>query len=301
MKLDRALPFRTLSSAALKMTPWACSVNGAEPSYNPSQLSKWDYASEVKIWRQVQIDFEVAARCLEIPKDELSIVVQVSLGTGTGAMPRRTWPAARVMVDKSSPSAEINFSINSKDLSTRITLGTNAILAGSHKSTSPLSPKALGARLWSDHHDIFIEGEAPRFPISEISFKRAFVGRRHSDSPWYVHWSTIELDRDLSGTLRLFINMDSSAFSERIKALDGPTLQAIMYDVMSQVIGRYLDSTIEERPELAFEPGSIGYQAVQWMSLAFPGQSIEQVRALRDARPGDYSAGVLSAAEMSEL
>ena len=150
MKRDRALPFRTLNEAAFKMTPWAYSLNGAEPQYNPAQMANWDYASDLQVWRRVEVDFAEAARCLEISEDELSIQVRVSLGTGPGSVPRWTSQAESVVLSKNAAVKEIRLSVNSRELSTRIMLSTDLLLAAGHNSASPLSPSSVGARLWRD-------------------------------------------------------------------------------------------------------------------------------------------------------
>jgi hypothetical protein len=108
------------------------------------------------------------------------------------------------------------------------------------------------------------------------------------------------LHADFAANVRLYVNSDVATVLQRFADGDKPTLQAIMGDVMSQMIGTALG-----RNDLAdvlndCEEGSVGRQIQKWLDYAFPGQNLAAVRAQQSQNPGAFRAAILAASEMVE-
>ncbi|WP_206309043.1 hypothetical protein, partial [Streptomyces sp. A1136] len=163
---------------------------------------------------------------------------------------------------------------------------------------SKLSPKVRGARLWQKRLDILIEdGGDSRFPIEAVNFNELFKGKLQQYSPWYLHWQRGSMRSDFSGTVRLYVNTEFSEISERFTNGDRATLQAIMGDVVSQMIESYLDE--DSSDDLSeCDVGSVGSQIRKWLDLAFPGKTIGNIATLKNHNPGEFRACILASTDI---
>jgi hypothetical protein len=131
-----------------------------------------------------------------------------------------------------------------------------------------------------------------------VSFSRYFKGQPQEAAPWYLHWQPNSLQTDFSGSVRLFVNSDREEVASRIVEGDGPTLQAVLGDVMSQMAASVLDKHDYADLLAECEEGSVGRQIQNWLDIAFPGQEVSSIRAMRDRFPGRFHATLLAAADM---
>ncbi|MEY9831015.1 hypothetical protein ABIA25_002830 [Sinorhizobium fredii] len=79
-----AFPFLTLSDAAVDASPWSVALDGGEWLPAGDFLPDWDYASTIRLRRQLRIDREIASADLGISANELSLSLGLRLGTGQG-------------------------------------------------------------------------------------------------------------------------------------------------------------------------------------------------------------------------
>jgi hypothetical protein len=301
MSFANAMPFLVLDDAAVSATPWLISLNGGEKLANPRMLKGWDYSSVLSVERRVRIDFPAASAQLAIPAEQLKISLIVAMGTGPGTLPRSVDVQKIFPIDAETNEIDISIDIDSRALSQRLLLRTSCLLAVPPKTASILSPTLMGARLWEDAGDIALEGGSPRFPIDAISFHQSFRGRIQENALWYLQWMSADMNRDISGALRLYVNKDKEDFMERLRLLDALTMQAMLADIMGQLVGRFLHSPDLDELVRSSERGSIAKQAQQWFETAFPDQSHAQVRALQESKPGEFSAAIQAAAEMAKV
>lgn len=145
------------------------------------------------------------------------------------------------------------------------------------------------------------DGGDSRFPIELADFSRSFASGEFSRAPWYLDWRAHDLNADFGGSVRVYVNSSIPEIAERFVAGDPLTLQSILGDVMSQMIGSALDD--EDCEELLDDcaANTVGHQIRNWLDLSFPGQTVSAVRSLRDHFPGRFRAAILAAAEVDEL
>lgn len=296
-----ALPFLALPDVAVTGHELLIGPSGSPLMPAGDALQGWDYAQDLDVLANASIDRALASQSLGIPPSELRLCAVLHAGTGAGSLPRRTWELARCNVSDTDGTVRLAGSIDGKRLSGRVRLDLQVLLAAKSPSGKPLSPSLPGSRLWSSQQDVLLEdGGDSRFPIELTSFSKAFSGQLHAGAPWYVDWSPHALEADFGGTVRVYINSDLEMVSERFVAGDPSTLQAIVGDVMTQLISTTLaDESSEELLEQC-EAGSVGHQVRFWLDNAFPGHSHASILAIMQDRPNVYRATLLALAAVGD-
>lgn len=294
-----AFPFLVLPDDAIRPEGWMIGDPGTPLHPADAVLENWDYARDLEVANSVSIDWAAAAEALQLPKGALRLKVSLIVGTGTGTLPRRQDRLHEVIVDRTIDNVVVSATVPGRTLSGRLRVSLLVTLDSPEKGGTVLSPQDRGARLWQVHHDILIEdGGDSRFPVETASFSRIFGGRPHEHAPWYLHWRPGALQGDFSAGIRLYVNSDHPEWLSRVVGGDGPTLQAMMGDVMSQMV----ESALREASgadELAdCDEGSVGQQIRQWLGTAFPGQEVGSIKALMDRDPGAFRAALLAASDM---
>lgn len=292
-----ALPFLTLPNELVNFSGWMIGPPGEPLSPASDILENWDYEQDIQVNVHVEIDFTEAANRLGLEAADLKLAVVLVAGTGTGSLPRRVDRLETAVLDINDPAITFEATIPGRTLSGQLQLSLRIVLDAPVNSGSPLSPKQRGARLWQHHKHILIEdGGDSRFPIELASFSESFKARPEQYAPWLVDWSPTTLEADFSGNVRLYVNSDIERVCARFVEGDALTLQAMVADVMTQLIEAALDVEYEAVLD-RYEEGSIGYQARAWMEMSFPGQSLENIRQMRTYAPGKFKALILSTAD----
>lgn len=295
-----ALPFLTFPNELVNFSGWMIGPPGEPLSPASDILENWDYEQDIQVNVHVDVDFIEAADRLGIDAADLKLAVVLVAGTGTGSLPRRVDRLVTAVIDIDEPAVTLEATIPGRTLSGQLQLSLRIVLEAPVDSGGPLSPKQRGARLWQYHKHILIEdGGDSRFPIELASFSESFKARPEQYAPWLVDWSPTTLDADFSGNVRLYVNSDIERVCARFVEGDALTLQAMVADVMTQLIEASLD--VENEAELdRYEEGSIGYQARAWIEMSFPGQSLENIRQMRTYAPGKFKALILATADFGE-
>ena len=299
MSRKSAFPFLVLTDEVVTLDNWL--IGDPEQPLAPAGdlLEDWDYARDLEVANCLQLDWPAISHDLQLPEEALKLRVVLVAGTGNGTLPRRQLRILERVVDASTTSLPIEAVLQGHKLSGRLRLSIVITLEAPLQAGTVLSPRLRGSRLWQSDHDILIEdGGDSRFPMETLSFSNAFKGRRQEHSPWYLHWHPGSLDADFASAVRLYINSDMPETFARFVAGDRSTLQAIMGDVISQVIGAALES--KETDLSACEDGSLGSQTRIWLESCFPGETLGGVKAVRDADPGCFRAAILSFCETGE-
>ncbi|MGN8122447.1 hypothetical protein ACTJK9_11850 [Pseudomonas sp. 22082] len=295
-----AFPFLTLPNELVNFSGWMIGPPGEPLSPASDVLENWDYEQDIQVNVHVHIDVKEASVLLGIDVADLKLAVVLSVGTGAGSLPRRVDRLATAVIDIDEPAVTLEETILGRTLSGQLHLSLRIILEAPIDSGGPLSPKQRGARLWQYHKNILLEdGGESRFPIELASFSESFEARPEQYAPWLVDWTPTTLDADFSGNVRLYVNSDIESACSRFVEGDALTLQAMVADVMTQLIEAALD--VENEAELdRYEEGSIGYQARAWMEMSFPGQNLENIRQMRIYAPGKFKALILAIADFRE-
>ncbi len=293
-----AYPFLTLGPDAIDSTVWEILREDGKNLPLQKHLEDWDYLRPIHLRKSIKVNPSIAAMHLGIPETDLDLRLLFRIGTGPGTMPRAWVSSSLVEPDAPGIRFEINELVEGSQLSTRMKLETQLLFFGSASGASTLAPSLQAAKVWSHEFDVLLEGSEPRFPMETVSFEKAFPGRPHAASMWYLHWSPSGIRNDFAGSVRLYLNLDHENFMERFTDGDRLLLQAIMADVMTQLISRVVAMDDAQQIVEQAEEGSVANYIGHWLSLAFPGESVADVGSKLERRPGDFHAGILAAAEV---
>jgi len=292
-----ALPFLVLPNEIVDFKGWMIGDPGQPLLPAEDTLEGWDYERDVEVCAEVAVDFLAAAEALGLPHEDLRLSAVLVVGTGAGTLPKRLERVATAFICHASPAASVSGVLPGHDLSGRILLELRILLDAPLDQGPVLSPKHKGSRLWQTRKDILIEdGGDSRFPVELVSFSDSFNGFPEQYAPWCIRWKPDALHADFGGSVRLYINSDEKIIAERFASGDSSTLQAILGDVMSQMISSLLDQEDPEEELSNCEDGSVGHQIHAWMDMAFPGQPLGSIRSLREQFPWRFRAAILAAA-----
>ncbi len=297
-----AYPFRTLDTAAVSSDPWLVSVDGRPADELHMWISDWAYNSRLRFQRKLAVNWHVAAEQLQIPAPQLALCVLVTAGTGPGTIPQRLIHLAPMRISKSTPEVLIEFEPDSRQLSQRLQIATNIALTETPARCGRLSPTLVGARIWADEVDVRLEGDEPRFPMEVVSFTAMFGNQAAaSKAPWFLQWNPGDPNRDLHGAVRLYLNEDMKDVVDRITSGDSHLIQAMLADVISQLVENAI-SQIDAYGDLqSCEPGSIGSTVMTWINQAWPGESLTAIRSSLEYQPGRMRAAMLAVADVGEM
>jgi hypothetical protein len=293
-----AYPFLTLGPDAVTATPWLIALDGGAPEPAQDHLKDWDYAAAITVRRTLTLNLSAAAQALEIPEGEVSLSVVLAVGAGSGRLPRDVqllgpWPVGsgpqEVTIDEVIPGSRLSGALH---------LQTVVMLSASPATRGALSPWRVGARLWSDASKIRLDGEESRFPLEVVSFRRMFAGSPLRTALWHLDWRPGDWAKEFNGAVRLLINADHTAFVDRVMAEDPTTLQALLGDVMTQVVEQALADDDTAASLGTMESETLGGQVMAWIALAWPGRSPEQVRGMMLTHPGKVRSALQAAATM---
>ncbi|KQZ51758.1 hypothetical protein [Ensifer sp. Root558] len=298
-----ALPFLCLPDEAVTLGRWMIGQPGALLFPMKLMLDEWDYAADIELRGSISVDVRAAAKMLAIPEDELKLAVNFKIGTGRGRFPRIVTRVSSQLVDAATDQpTELHAVIPGNTLSGRLHARIDVVLATPAANGSVLSPSRVGSRLWSHEGSVELEdGGDNRFPIEVVSFAETFANHRHVSAPWYLSWRPGGLSADFGGSIRLYVNSDHQGLAERVVNGDVPTLQAILGDVMVQMVGSTLDMEDLGEQLDGSEEGSVGAQIAGWLNLAFPSRELAEVRSIRRSLPGQFHASIHAAAELRDF
>lgn len=303
MTASFAFPFLSLPDEAVTLGRWMIGQTGGPlPPMKPI-FDEWDYAADIEFRGSISIDRRVAAEMLAIPDEELKLAIVLKIGTGRGRFPRIVERVSSQFVDaETDQPVELHAIVPGNTLSGRLHVRIDVLLATPAENASILSPTRTGSRLWTDEFSVELEdGGDNRFPIEVVSFTETFPNHRHVTAPWYLSWKPGGLSADFGGSIRLYVNSDHEELAERVVSGDTLTLQAILGDVMVQMVGAALDAEDVAEQLNKCEEGSVGAQIAGWLDLAFPGRELSEVRSIRHSLPGHFHASIHAAAELGDI
>lgn len=295
-----ALPFRVLPEKTVAAEPWLFSLDGGQAEPVTGHLPDWDNASTLVATRRIAVDFETAADALAIAPEQLRLGFALQVGTGPGRLPRLLRTAQTREIRVGEAEIRIEQTIPGHSLAAQLELRCLLHLAAAPAESGALAPTRAGARLWSDAHNLRLEGDAPRFPLEEISFADRFPGQAAARALWHVQWTPGDPGRDFHGAVRLQLNTDREEFIARVKAGDALTLQTMMGDVISTLCEGCLQQEDYEEALADCDPTTVGGRVRAWLALGWPATPLSGVRAVLDQRPGQFRATLSAVAEFGE-
>jgi len=285
-----AYPFRTIPENLIEGTPWVqLEAGGVMPSLN--KIDHWDYDTEITLERTISFDVERCLRSIGLGEDaKLLLIVMVITGP-TGSR----WIAFQQNIENSQKNfSNISFVLNSEKLAGAITLITEVILMAPGSNSENLSASKPGSRLWSESHQIDIEGISARFPMDILDFDKALKSLDISSALWYLQWNPEHLESSFVGNVVLYLNIKQKNFIEKVKSEDSVVIQWIKLDLIRQMCSVAIEQNEFVENYHGYQDGSIGGTIRDWISLAFDNMSVEVVRAMYVNQRPRFESMILS-------
>jgi len=290
---DIAYPFLTVTKG-VEASRWM--INGSEPEYLSGKtafLPGWDYATDIVLERHVMLHFRDVSTALGIPVEDLDLTLLIQWGTAGRKKPgiRDSLFRTRIRGETEDPVITVREHIAGRNLSGRLMLESWLLLERPSDRAHPLAPEQQGSRIWHDVLDLRLEGGVHRFPMQTSSFSTLF-GSAHPgrNALWYLEYSPEDLDLPFTAAVRLHINTDRSDFLQMVMQQDPVVLQAMMADVMTQLIEPVMQSRDLADRILESDADSSGSHIRLWIQSAF--NDMEHAFSLYEKNRGLFQAMV---------
>lgn len=282
-----AYPFLRINPARVIAPVWAW-LDDPEQRAVPDQIQHWDHTTDLRLRRQVTLDFPAIAAALGHDADQLQLELLLTVGTGGARGTRRRNIWRRVVLSKDRQSFTLEVELAGEELSQAVTLRTEIVMHAPEGAGSVLAPRKRGLRLWGDLRTIILEPIEQRFSITTASFESEFPDSPRA--PWRLRWYPGDLTRDFSGAVELFLNLDMRDFVERVSRPDPPVVSEVMHQVMSQIAREVLADDTLDVSLLEDTPTSVAAAVLGWLDRAFPGQDVDTVRQIMQTDPARFEA-----------
>jgi len=187
----------------------------------------------------------------------------------------------------------VNVTFGGSELGGTLQINTRILLMDPGEVGNRLTPKLTGTILWQDRFSTRLEGSGSLFPIEVIDFESAGLP---DGSAWLLEWDPSNLNSATLGSLRLFVNKNHenvlSAFTGNSESKQ-LILSAAKYDALRTLIDSALEHS-EFDPHADYPPGTVGNTIRTAVQIAFPAQTVGNIRGLRAQDSGEYLARIQS-------
>ncbi len=183
----------------------------------------------------------------------------------------------------------------------RLEVTTRLVLRALGSNPSPISPRRLGAVLWTDTRRIALEGSAARFPMTAVDFKT--LSRVPDRAAWYVDWDPHDLDAPVLGGLRLLLNSTHPRIITAVRTGSDDPAAAIMRSVIECDVARHLiraaldNERFVEAPDV-FPDHSVGRMLSDLITMVWPGIPVGTLRTRTLQEPARVDSDIQAALEL---
>ncbi|TFV63704.1 hypothetical protein E4P40_27240, partial [Blastococcus sp. CT_GayMR20] len=196
--MTRVFPFLRPPGDVVTLGPWSrLTPDGGEPL--PDTLLDWDYDTVLSLLRPMTVD-GLRARRLTGLAEEAELDLSVQWFATSSALRGRAWRSPLPAVD--GFEAAVAFDLPGDDLGGTLELVTSITLRTPGREASAAAPSRPGSVLWSDRHQVLLQGDNTLFPIAPADFHDLPYP---TGAGWYLH-----IDEDLEaaalGSILLLVN-----------------------------------------------------------------------------------------------
>lgn len=292
-----ALPFLIIPDELLRLSPWRVVMNETTLQ-DPDLLEGWDNATDLEVERDLELRLPDAAHVLGLPGGWTGFEAVLFVGTGGTSLPFARTLRWRAPLDAEGRAA-IHAPLPGAELADVLHLDLALVLREpAPENSSPPSPRRRGDILWRERRRIRLEGDRSRFPVSEVDLG-AVLGAQWAGALWALHADLSDLAAPMDSAVRRLINSGCPEFAERVRSRDPSSMQAMMADVLVQLVRGVLKNADfdELGPD---EPASDSISSVvrEWVRQAFG--SVDVARDLLAHDPGNFHAALNALADVSE-
>lgn len=292
-RANTALPYRRLRDTSLKATEWAIDPDTERERELPMNLPDWDYQMDLSIRRRLAFDRNEVAR-----ETGLAVDVPLAVSVRWSAMPSLLrGSAAWVPLARGQADVNVTVTIPGERLGGRVEIETLVVLA-SALEPRPGTAHRLGSSLWKDSCEVWLQGDAPLFPVAVIPFSRS---GHPEESAWFV-----ELGHDLHapamGATQLLLNQEHRAVMAALqhqgnpRDVDSAVLSVLRTDVVRGMLEHALnDDSFGMGESYAKDTlGAILQGLVRTYLPTYTYDGLAEIRRMRQTDPPMFAAVVQS-------
>lgn len=263
-----ALPYLSLLAGDLSPDPdesWLVSVNGGRPECSGDGLvQSWDASAVLSFSRTFSIRADLRSRlCVTSSDGFFELLVAVSSGRG-----RSRVALHKFALEEHAHAQVIRFALDSSLLASDVRIVSTLTVKGG-VGTNILSPVQAGARLWQDEVRLIIEGGRGRLPMEVVSFAKEFPGQGLDSARLHLELSA-DLSADVEAGIRVYLNASGVEFIRNLQMGSNEETRYLWQSVVRRLLRQLAD---DDRFCEVFDPGSIGWNIVQWSRYCFIGIS----------------------------
>ncbi len=290
---DIISPFLTCQKS-VTFSNWNLFLNKELISYE-ILAEEWGPDSTLSLEGGVLVDWNLLEDELKLDKPDLTLCIET--GTGKSQIP---WvlDTLHLQLEYGRKQTEIFLDFDNRNLFGKLTLNTRVILSA-ERDGQVVSPGRLGDIVWRNTSVFSLEAGYTGFPVTVIDFNSLSAGNnlRLYDNPWFFEWSPGDWDYDISAAVHLFVNSRNEEFYQRFIDRDPISLRLINSDLIYQVCSTFVLNDVDELYE-SFMPGSMGWQAYEWIKSMWNDRSINELKSVLLESPSVFSAECMKLASV---
>lgn len=284
--------------ACVSAGPWI----GVDGDQIGDSIDHWDPVTDVLLTRALTIDLDaIRSQCRLGPDAAFAVVASWRSPTGTrlgGAGEALELGALDGLV-----RGPVSVEIPGPESGGRVDLTTRLVLRATGSEPSPISPRRVGAVLWTDTQRVALEGSAARFPMAAVDFTT--LARVPDGAAWYVEWDPQDLDAPVLGGMRLLLNTIHPRIISAVRtATDDPAApiirSLIQCDVARHLVRTALDTESFVSAGDVFLDESVGRLLADLIEIVWPGIPVPALRARALQDPSRIDAEVQAALGVAE-
>lgn len=278
--------------------PWR-DAHGAELG---DQVDHWDPMTTLRLSRVLTVDTDLLRReCQLAPDSAFAIVASWRAQTRT-----RLGDAGEVTelgTTAGRARAAVTVEVPGPDAGGRLDLTTRLVLRSPGSSASPISPRRIGAVLWTETHKVALEGNASRFPIAAVDFST--LPRVPDRAAWYVDWDHEDLDAPVLGGLRLLLNTAHPRIIDAVRTASADPASFIVRSMILSDVARHLvraaidNDRFVESPDV-YPAETVGRLLSELIRSVWPDVTPQAVRARALNQPARTEAELQASFEVAE-
>jgi len=266
--------------------------HGGEYRELVGHLDGWDYNTRLELTRDVR-------GAVSDLKNQARLPRSAQLVLAVGSFATATWSRQRLfhhVLSEEEEQLQVTLEVDGSEVAGTLELKTAVVLARRPDTDLPFAATLPGSVLWEDQHRVRLQGDAPLFPISVVSFERAGFAPH---APWHLDIGS-DLSAPLHASLRLYLNTSATSIVSAFANAASPTdeqraiLRAAYADVARVMLEHAVNQEGLDSVEGEWESESLGYALRALLIRHFPGEDFSAVRLQRIEHPADFTTELLS-------
>lgn len=120
------------------------------------------------------------------------------------------------------------------------------------------------------------------------------VRPEYARAPWFLDVETTDLDASLIAACRIVLNLNRDDVMAAVEKKNSTVLALLSADLVRNVASSVIEMEELKDNSDHYEDDTVGAAVTRWIETAFPGKSVEEVRAIKRGEPARFEAVLAS-------